>query len=101
MARDRCNGKTYSAFSKKDGKKVVKIFPIPRKIYNNTYRLKLKGVRVDAHKKTIYTEPHNEKKILLVRQVKNLLELGFIIQFEIQSLDSQIVKNQIGKFKNS
>lgn len=64
-------------------KKSKKISPVQRKIYNNTYRSRLKGVKVDTHKKTIYTDCEKAEKILLICQVKNLIKLGFVVQIEI------------------
>ena len=52
-----------------------------RKIYNNTYRLKCKGYRVEPHKHTIYS--YNEE-VMNTTQAKNLMKLGFVVQLEIK-----------------
>lgn len=89
MERNRSNGEIDTSIPEEGGtagngiKKPKKIDPKKRKIYNNTYRLKLKGIRVDAHKKNIYTNLEGEKSIFSIRQVKNLVDLGFVVQLEI------------------
>ena len=62
-------------------KTTYKVSAEKRKIYNNTYRLKRKGYRVEAHKHTIYA--YNEE-VMNTTQAKNLMKLGFVIQLEIQ-----------------
>ena len=62
-------------------KTTYKVSAEKRKIYNNTYRLKRKGYRVEAHKHTIYA--YNEE-VMNTTQAKNLMKLGFVVQLEIQ-----------------
>ncbi|WP_123873964.1 hypothetical protein [Capnocytophaga canimorsus] len=64
-------------------KKSKKIEPRARKIYNNTYRAKLKGIDVKPHQKTIYSKTEDVDQVSQVRQVKNLMNLGFVIQITI------------------
>ena len=62
-------------------KPTYKVSAKKRKIYNNTYRLKCKGYRVEPHKHTIYA--YNEE-VMNTTQAKNLMKLGFVVQLEIQ-----------------
>ena len=62
-------------------KTTYKVSAKKRKIYNNTYRLKCKGYRVEAHKHTIYA--YNDE-VMNTTQAKNLMKLGFVVQLEIQ-----------------
>ena len=62
-------------------KPTYKVSAKKRKIYNNTYRLKCKGHRVEPHKHTIYA--YNEE-VMNTTQAKNLMKLGFVVQLEIQ-----------------
>ncbi len=62
-------------------KTTYKVSAEKRKIYNNTYRLKCKGYRVEPHKHTIYA--YNEE-VMNTTQAKNLMKLGFVVQLEIQ-----------------
>lgn len=89
MERNPSNGEVDTSIPEEGGtagngiKTPKKIDPKKRKIYNNTYRLKRKGIRLDAHKKNIYTNFEGEKSIFSIRQVKNLVDLGFVVQLEI------------------
>ena len=62
-------------------KPTYKVLPEKRKIYNNTYRLKNKGYKVEPHKRTIYA--YNEE-VMNTTQAKNLINLGFCVQLEIE-----------------
>ena len=62
-------------------KTTYKVSSEKRKIYNNTYRLKRKGYRVEPHKHTIYA--YNEE-VMNTTQAKNLMKLGFVVQLEIK-----------------
>lgn len=62
-------------------KPTYKVSAKKRKIYNNTYRLKCKGYRVEPHKHTIYA--YNEE-VMNTTQAKNLMKLGFVVQLEIK-----------------
>ena len=62
-------------------KPTYKVSSKKRKIYNNTYRLKSKGYKVEPHKHTIYA--YNEE-VMNTTQAKNLIKLGFVVQLEIQ-----------------
>lgn len=71
---------TSSQQAKKSKKKIL---PRARKIYNNTYRAKLKGVNVKPHERTIYASIEQLERITEIKQVKNLCGLGFVIQTTI------------------
>ena len=62
-------------------KPTYKVSSKKRKIYNNTYRLKSKGYKVEPHKHTIYA--YNEE-VMNTTQAKNLIKLGFVVQLEIK-----------------
>ena len=62
-------------------KPTYKVSSEKRKIYNNTYRLKNKGYKVEPHKHTIYA--YNEE-VMNTTQAKNLIKLGFVVQLEIK-----------------
>ena len=62
-------------------KPTYKVSPKKRKIYNNTYRLKSKGYKVEPHKHTIYAY---DEEVMSTTQAKNLMKLGFVVQLEIQ-----------------
>lgn len=62
-------------------KPTYKVSAKKRKIYNNTYRLKCKGYRVEPHKHTIYAY---DEEVMNTTQAKNLMKLGFVVQLEIQ-----------------
>ena len=62
-------------------KPTYKVSAKKRKIYNNTYRLKSKGYKVEPHKHTIYA--YNEE-VMNTTQAKNLIKLGFVVQLEIK-----------------
>ncbi|MFK8302657.1 hypothetical protein ACI75Y_07070 [Capnocytophaga stomatis] len=71
------------AVSSEVQKKPKKIEPRARKIYNNTYRAKLKGIEVKPHQRTIYSKTEDLDAVSNVTQVKNLMNLGFVIQIII------------------
>lgn len=62
-------------------KPTYKVSAKKRKIYNNTYRLKSKGYKVDPHKHTIYAY---DEEVMSTTQAKNLMKLGFCVQLEIK-----------------
>lgn len=62
-------------------KPTYKVSAKKRKIYNNTYRLKCKGYRVEPHKHTIYAY---DEEVMNTTQAKNLMKLGFVVQLEIK-----------------
>lgn len=62
-------------------KPTYKVSAKKRKIYNNTYRLKSKGYKVEPHKHTIYAY---DEEVMRTTQAKNLMKLGFCVQLEIQ-----------------
>ena len=62
-------------------KPTYKVSSKKRKIYNNTYRLKSKGYKIEPHKHTIYA--YNEE-VMNTTQAKNLMKLGFVVQLEIK-----------------
>ncbi|MDO4782821.1 MAG: hypothetical protein Q4A09_06360 [Capnocytophaga felis] len=71
------------AVSSEVQKKSKKIEPRARKIYNNTYRAKLKGIDVKPHQRTIYSKMKDVERVAQIKQVKNLMNLGFVIQITI------------------
>lgn len=66
--------------NRENSSKKKKITPRKRKIYNNTFRLKQKGYKVIPSKMTIY---HTSEEVLKIKQARNLIELGFVLQLEI------------------
>lgn len=62
-------------------KPTYKVSAKKRKIYNNTYRLKSKGYKVEPHKHTIYAY---DEEVMSTTQAKNLMKLGFCVQLEIK-----------------
>ncbi len=71
------------AVSSEVHKKSKKIEPRARKIYNNTYRAKLKGIDVKPRQRTIYSKTEDVEQVSQVTQVKNLVKLGFVVQIII------------------
>ena len=102
MGRNRNRRKTRHSLQKKNKNKTIKSLLLKdivsiknttcsgqkykvssesRKIYNNVYRLKLKGYRVQVSKKTIYSY---DEAVMETTQAKNLIKLGFVVQLEIK-----------------